>query len=325
MFTVEAYKDNPLYQSKGIVFNFQHYSVHDGPGIRTIVFFKGCPLRCRWCANPESLSRRPSLIFNRKNCIGCRACEHACPTGAITFVDESDSASDDPMIHKYPQIDREICTRCGDCVKVCYPEALQMEGELTTVAEVIEEVLKDEVFYNQSGGGITLSGGECMYQPKFALAILTAAKEQGLNTAIETTGCCAWEDLEKMIPVTDTFLYDCKHYEETQHRLGTGVGNTLMIDNLRRLLATDANVIVRIPVIPGFNASLEDAANFGRLLNEIGAKTVHLLPFHQMGESKYEMLGEEYAFTGVKSLHEEDLVLHKKTLEGYHLNVQIGG
>lgn len=320
MFSPADYLDNPLYQNKGLVFNYQHYSVHDGPGIRTLVFFKGCPLRCRWCANPESLSRRPTLVFNRKNCIGCQACEAACPIGAISFANIKEGTT-----YKYPQIDRELCNNCGECVKVCYPEALQMEGHEVTVAEVIEEVMKDEVFYNQSGGGITLSGGECMYQPKFALAILKAAKEQGLNTAIETTGACMWEDLERMIPVTDTFLYDCKHYDETKHRIGTGSGNVLLIDNLRRLLAAGANVIVRIPVIPGFNDSIADAANFGRLLNELGAKQVHLLPFHQMGEMKYEMLGQTYAYAGVKNLHDEDLLIHRKTMEAYHLKVQIGG
>lgn len=320
MFEISDYENNPLYQTKGIVFNYQHYSVHDGPGIRTIVFFKGCPLRCRWCANPESLSRRPTLAFNRKNCIGCRACEEACPTGAITFEEEDGS-----MVHKYPQIDRELCNNCGECCKVCYPEALTMEGTETTVAEALQEVLKDEVFYKQSGGGITLSGGECMYQPKFAYALLKAAKEQGLDTAIETTGAYKWEDLQRMIPVVDTFLFDCKHYDATQHRIGTGADNSLILENLGRLLATEANVIVRIPIIPGFNDSIQDASNFGRLLNELGAKTVHLLPFHQFGEAKYEMVGKNYAYTGVKNLHDEDLLIHKKTLEGYHLKVQIGG
>lgn len=320
MFNPEDYKDNALYQENGMVFNYQHYSVHDGPGIRTIVFLKGCPLRCRWCANPESQSRRPILVFNRKNCLGCQACAAACPTGAISFKSDSD-----PMVRKYPIIDRELCINCGECCKVCYAEALVLEGERTFVSDVIVEVMKDEVFYKQSGGGVTLSGGECMYQPKFAYSILKAAKEQGINTCIETTGLCTWEDLAAMIEVTDTFLYDLKHHDAAKHRVGTAVDNELIIENLKNLLKTKAHVVVRIPIIPGFNETIEDASNFGRLLNEIGAKRVHLLPFHQYGEGKYEMIGESYAYTGLKSMQNEELLIHKKTLEGYHLDVQIGG
>lgn len=316
MFSAADYLDRPLYQKKGFVFNYQHFSVHDGPGIRTIVFFKGCPLRCRWCANPESLSRRPTLLFNRKNCIGCRACAQACPNGGIRFLSPE---------QKYPIIERELILEPQKLVEVCYADALHLEGFEVTVGEALEEVMKDEVFYRQSGGGVTLSGGECMYQPDFAHALLKAAREQDIGTAIETTGACAWEDLQRMTEVVDVFLYDCKHYDDVKHRVGTGSGNRRILENLERLLQTGAEVVVRIPVVPGFNETVEDAANFGRLLNALGAKTVHLLPFHQMGESKYEMLGMDYAYAGVKSMHKEDLLIHKKTIEGYHLKVQIGG
>lgn len=301
-------------KQRGIIFNIQRFSVHDGPGIRTIVFLKGCPLRCQWCANPESQARKPVLTFNASNCIGCRECEGACPLGAISF-----GAGDHPII------DRNLCDGCGLCVAACCTGALRFEGYWTTVAEVLKEVEKDEAFYKNSGGGITLSGGEALLQAGFAYALLAAGKEEGLHTAVETTGMTRPEILLKIAEKTDIFLYDVKHYDSVKHQAYTGAHNPQILANLRLLVQSGAQVVARIPVIPGFNDSLEDAAQFGQLLKEMGVAEVHLLPFHQMGRHKYDLLEMEYRFKDVRGLHEEDLAQYRQVMADFDLDVKLGG
>jgi len=303
-----------LLKQKGIIYNIQRFSIHDGPGIRTIVFLKGCPLRCQWCANPESQLRQPVLMFNATPCISCRACESACPKSAIRFKDGP-----------YPVIDRSACESCGQCVSSCCTGALYFEGYSATVEEVMKEVIKDEAFYRNSGGGITLSGGEALVQAGFSYALLAASKQQGLHTAVETTGHANPDILMKIAEKTDLFLYDIKHYDSAKHLEFTGVGNELILSNLKMLLKTRTALIARIPVIPGFNNSLEDAGHFGRLLADLGIKEVNLLPFHQMGQHKYELLEMDYLYKDAKGLHEEDLVDYRQIIADLGIDAKLGG
>lgn len=300
--------------TRGIVFNIQKFSIHDGPGIRTIVFLKGCPLRCLWCSNPESQDPKPVLLFSQKKCISCAICEKVCPLKAISFGDSH-----------YPIIDRSICDGCGKCVQECCTEALYFEGKSQSVEEILFEVNKDRPFYDNSGGGLTLSGGEVLAQPTFAYALLASAKDQGLHTAIETTGFAQPEILLKIVSQVDLVLYDFKHYDSARHKEKTGVDNELILSNLKMLCEQKQPLVVRIPIIPEFNDSLADAAEFGRILSEFKVEEVNLLPFHQMGEHKYNLLDKDYQYHGYKSIREESLIEYRQIMADFDLDVKIGG
>ncbi|MGT2687150.1 glycyl-radical enzyme activating protein [Streptococcus porcinus] len=237
----------------GIVFNIQHFSIHDGPGIRTTVFLKGCPLRCPWCANPESQKKQPEQMLKADG------------------------------------------------------QTYETVGELKTVDMVIEDVLKDLDFYEESGGGLTLSGGEIFAQYDFAKAILKAAKEKGLHTAIETTAYAKHEQFIDLIQYVDFIYTDLKHYNQVRHRKMTGVTNDLIIKNIHYAFAMGKEIVLRIPVIPNFNDSLEDAKAFSELFNQLEISEVQLLPFHQFGENKYKLLGRDYQMADVPAYHPEDL------------------
>ena len=288
-------------EAKGIVFNIQKFSIHDGPGVRTTVFLKGCPLRCKWCSNPESQLSRVQIMYHSDNCLHCQKCVHTCPEKAIT-------AAENGRIH----IDFNKCTGCLSCVQGCPGRALTNEGEYKTVDEVVDVCMQDVDFYEESGGGVTISGGEGMVQPDFVEALILRLKEKGIHTAIETTGCVSQEVFHRLAPLFDLLLFDVKHYDSEKHKLGTGVGTELIHKNLRWAHEQGLNILPRIPVIPGFNAELSDAEGIAKLLHEIGLGRVQLLPFHQMGERKYEFLNRDYEMTGVKALHPEDLTEYQK-------------
>jgi pyruvate formate lyase activating enzyme len=269
----------------GIVFNIQRYSVHDGPGIRTIVFLKGCPLRCPWCSNPESQRLRPELAYNRNKCLtleGCIRCVEVCKTGAI-IRDENNRV----------RVDRRLCNACLDCADVCPSRALNFYGEEKTVDQVISAVEEDGLFYSRSGGGITLSGGEPMHQPDFATAILREAKRRRIHTALETCGYCREDDLEAACRSLDILLYDLKVMDPQRHLKFTGVSNERILANLAgvRAVFADLPILIRTPVSPEINDSIEEIGRILEFIRNIPSTSYEMLPYHRMGKPKYEYLG----------------------------------
>ncbi len=268
----------------GTVFNIQKFSINDGPGIRTTVFLKGCPLHCLWCHNPESHKIVPELFYNEGKCIGCRECARACPHGCHAFVDGK---------HRF---DRSRCIQCGKCADICPTAALEMVGERRSVEEVISEVLKDRVFYETSGGGMTISGGEPMLQFDFTLALLRAAKEQGLHTCMETCGYTDTDKLRAVAPFVDLFLYDYKETDPARHKKYTGVSNRRILKNLRLLNDMGCNIVLRCPIIPTLNDRDDHFSGIAALANRLPhVSEINIEPYHPLGSGKAAMLGREYA------------------------------
>jgi pyruvate formate lyase activating enzyme len=276
---------------RGIVFDIERFAIHDGPGIRTTLFLKGCPLACWWCHNPESISPRPQLAFFPERCIGCGRCFDACPNGV-----HERRADGSRALH------RDRCAACGRCVDGCPPGALVIEGREMSVDEAVRELSRDAAFYETSGGGITVSGGEPMLQPEFSAAVLAASKEAGFHTALDTCGHAPWEDFERVLPFVDLVLYDFKLSDPEAHQTYTGLSNEVIRDNLFRIDDRATPIEIRIPVIPGVNDSrlqMEDAA---RLLCRLGHLAgVVLLPYHGLGETKYPRVGKTYRLNGLAS------------------------
>ena len=256
--------------NKAIFFDIQRNSFVDGPGIRTTVFFKGCNLRCAWCHNPESQSAKPQMMFYKDKCTGCGKCKSVCPYHL------------------------EQCELCGKCTLYCPVDARKVCGKEHTVDEVLKEVLKDQAFYETSGGGVTFSGGECMLQIDFLAEILKKCKENGIHTAVDTAGHIPFESFEKILPYTDLFLYDIKIFDSQKHKQYVGVSNELILDNLEKLFERKAKLWIRVPVIPDVNDSIEEIQKIKDFLKTIGtAEKIELLPYHAMGENKYRAIGKE--------------------------------
>lgn len=283
------------YMQTGVIFNIQKFSINDGPGIRTVVFFKGCPLHCKWCANPESQLAKIQILWDKKKCLHCHHCLEICLVKAISLKDDNIF------------IDTNKCTLCKQCINTCPQKALTSEGEIKTVQQVLDIVLQDEVFYEESDGGVTLSGGEFLMQTQFAEELLIAAKEKNLHTCCETTGFCTPEKFQHIIQYIDYILFDLKHWNSQKHLEGTGIDNKLILTNMKYAISTGKKVLPRIPVIPKFNDSLEDAKRFCEVLHAIGSNQCQLLPFHQFGENKYHLLNKKYAYENQPALHREDL------------------
>lgn len=290
--------------SKGTIFNIQKFSLNDGPGIRTVVFFKGCPLHCKWCSNPESQLPVPEIAWDSRKCHHCGSCVKVCSEKCIG-IDENRVS-----------VNKTLCTACGKCSDECPVGALNLEGELYSSDEILSVCLQDSAFYEESGGGVTLSGGELLMQHEFALELLSKLKDNNISTCIETTGLADKKIFAEIIEKTDVILFDMKHYDSAAHENATGVGNKLILSNLKLAvnMGKSKNLLVRIPIIPGFNAELSDAQGFAALINEIGAKKVQLLPFHQFGENKYDLIGKKYELKDMSPLHREDLAEYKAVL-----------
>lgn len=278
-----------LSQPSGVVFNIQRYSVHDGPGIRTLVFLKGCPLRCRWCSNPESHLPEPELAFNAIRCLGldaCGRCRDICPRGALT-----EDANGQPVLR------RNLCGDCPrPCAAACPSKALLVYGKRMTVDEVIAQVEQDAVFYQRYGGGMTLSGGEPLSQPDFALALLEEARQRRLATTLETSGLTSWETLERAVSLLTTLIYDIKHMDPARHQEGVLQDNALILANFRNVVETfpDKPILVRTPVIPGYSDDAESLRAIIDVIRPYRQVNYELLPYHRLGTQKYAFLDKVY-------------------------------
>jgi len=298
---------------KGQIFNIENYAIHDGQGIRTLVFFKGCPMRCQWCANPEGLTTQPELVFYDHLCIACGSCIDTCPNNALSFR------------NKYIQIDRDRCNTCGICVENCHAEALRLNCREMTVKEVMDEIEKNIVFFKNSNGGVTLSGGEALMQLDFATEILKNCKRKGLSTAIETCGFYAFNVLKKVIDNLDYIFYDIKHMDNEKHRQFTGVGNKIILDNLLRLQNYQVNINVRIPVLPGINDDIKNITATAKMIATLPkVKFIELLPYHRFGIHKYNELDRAYTLNEMMPPDKKDLYRLKKIFDNFHLNCKIG-
>jgi pyruvate formate lyase activating enzyme len=289
---------------QGRVFNIQRFSVHDGPGVRTTVFLKGCPARCAWCHNPESQSPDPEIVCAADRCIACGTCLDVCPNG----------------------LDETRCTRCGLCAENCPTGARQLAGRAMTVAEVMGEVLADRVFFQESGGGLTISGGEPLSQPVFLHGLLVEAKRAGLSTTVDTCGAGARDALLAAAPLTDVFLYDLKVADAGRHLRFTGLPLEPIVRNLEALGAVHRDIWLRVPIVPGFTDDEDALERTARIAEAVpGVRRVHLLPYHRIGASKFARLGRPYALEHVEPPSPERMAALARIFESHHLDTRIGG
>lgn len=304
-------------ERKALIFNVQKYNMYDGPGVRTLVFFKGCPLRCKWCANPEGLERKYQIMFKSDSCINCGACVSVCPA-SIHFISKE-------LKH---EMHRNIdCIGCRKCENACTESALSIVGEVKTVSELMEIIKEDVMFYDVSGGGVTLGGGEVLMQPEFATNLLMTCKQEGINTAIETSGYAKLESILKVAQFTDLFLFDIKHVDAQRHYELTGVHNERILENLKELLKRRYNVKVRMPLLKGINDKrdeIESVIEFLMPFREYkNFKGIDLLPYHKMGVNKYTQLEMEYPIEGDPSLSSEELDMIESWIKKYDFPVVV--
>lgn len=301
---------------QGTVFDIQTYSLHDGPGIRTLVFLKGCPLSCAWCQNPESQRRQPEVLLYAEKCTGCGQCVPVCPNRAISLKEGKSHT------------DRAICKACGQCAAACPNEARTMAGRIMSDEEVFREVKKDENFYKRSGGGVTLSGGEPLAQAAFSASILKLCKQAGLHTAIETSGMADWETFKQVLEYVDLVLFDLKHLNSPVHQKCTGVPNDLILENVKRIRRDySIPIAARIPVVPGYNADIGNIEATARFIaTELGRETrVNILAYHRLGETKYDRLEKDGSRINITPPSAEQMADIQKAMEAFGLTVSIGG
>ena len=296
-----------------IITNIQKYSVHDGPGIRSTVFFKGCPLLCAWCHNPENQVFSTEVVWRGEKCIGCLSCIEACPEKALTATAEG------------IQRDAEKCILCGKCADACPTLAWEKIGKEYDLERLMEELSKDDVFYEQSGGGVTLSGGEPLSHADFAAEVLQACKAKGWHTAVDTCGFVPREAFEKVLPYTDLFLYDIKQLNEEQHRLYMQTPIGPIVENLRWLAEQGAHIWLRLPIIPGVNDDKEELEQVMALAKELGLRQIFLLPYHKMASAKYQRLGIPYKLPELEDPTSERMEELKDLFAREGFETHIGG
>lgn len=309
-----------ILERKARIFNIQKYSIYDGPGIRTLIFFKGCPLRCKWCSNPEGLERKYQVMFKEDLCINCGTCSSVCPVN-IHYLQNKENG----LLHK---VDRSIdCLGCRKCEKVCPKHALSIAGSDKTISEVLEIIQQDALFYLSSGGGVTLGGGEVTAQPEFATNLLMECKRMEIHTAIETCGYTKIESLLMIAQFTDLFLYDIKHIDSERHYELTGVHNERILDNLTELIKRGFNVKVRMPLIKGLNDSedtIKKTMTFLQAFKEYkNFKGIDLLPYHKLGINKYKQLDMKYSITEDLSFKDEELDKIQEYINDYALEAKV--
>jgi pyruvate formate lyase activating enzyme len=294
----------------GLIFDVKKFALHDGPGIRTTLFCKGCPLKCVWCHNPESLSPERELSMSLEKCIGCGTCVKACPNDAMRI----DSGG--------RTCDRGLCVRCGKCVAGCFSGSLEMIGRQVSVEDVMAAVRKDAPFYKTSGGGVTISGGEPLMQAEFTTAVLRQCQAEGFHTALDTSGYAPWESLAAAAEYADLVLYDFKHVDPVEHEKYTGVSNDLITSNLRKLSGLGVPIEIRMPIISGLNDAARDIESAGEFISGLDNVTgVRLLAYHRLAGAKYERLGRENPGESLESPTAEQLKKIAQQLANYSLNV----
>ena len=297
---------------RGLIFNIQRFSVHDGPGIRTTVFMKGCPLSCKWCCNPESISSKSEIMIIDRKCSKCRKCTEVCTNKAISIEDEEGIIWD---VNK--------CNFDMECVKACAWRAIENVGEYVEVEDVVGEVRKDRLFYLNSGGGVTVSGGESLLQPEFLVAFLKACKREGFHTAIDTCGYAPWDVWEQVMHWVDLVLFDIKHMDTAKHKEGTGVSNELILENVEKIVSI-VPTWLRLPLIPGFNDEESNLKEVAKLASKLPFEKISLLPYHEYGMPKYHSLRRTYLLNNSSKISDEEVGRAKVIFESYGLRVDVG-
>lgn len=297
----------------GFVFRIERCAVHDGPGIRTTVFLKGCPLRCSWCHSPESQSRQPELVFRTERCIRCLSCLDQCRLSAISQVDG------------HPIVDHTVCRWCGECADGCPTGARTRAGSEVTESHVLQEIERDTIFYDQSGGGVTFSGGEPIMQPDFLLALLDGCRTRRIRTAVDTCGMAPADVLVRVADKADLFLYDLKHLDDERHRRVTGSSNVQILANLKTLADRHSDVIVRFPLIPNLNDDPDHVARLGRFVASLGLSRIDVLPYHRAGSGKYPALGRDYTLAATEPPVDDLQMSTVRILTDCGLQAAVGG